>query len=862
MSQPDPHFASPAAQSPVDAANEPRGTAQDLYLASSQEIMTLSFWWQDTRRALRFLRRHVLFALGVVFVLALGIGPVTTLLSLMNVAFFRPWQVPEPDRLAVLRARAAAGEAYGAISIAEYRFLRLHSQSLSHIAARRLGGAQTMEDGSGQRVRLDSAYVSADYFDALLVGMTLGRSFATEEEDYAAPKAVAIISNYAWLTHFGNDPSIIGRSVLFGRQPFVVVGVAPPRFVDAERVTRTDVWFPLPAEALLRGKTSDLTRFADARGESVRNLAARLRPGVTRAAAAAELSRLSREFRSAAALPAAEIEATDTRPISRWPAGFLRSKLPVQAVLGLTATLMLALACTNAGNLLLARAISRRREIAIHLSLGASRVRVVRQLLLEVAILSTVAGALGLALAFAAPRLMVWTGFGFAPEGFYRLAAPNLVEPAYFAPNALVFWLTAGLVSLTALVAGLAPALQATRHTLTTLSGERLGSTTGSTRWRVGLLAAQIAVTTVLLVGAGLLTRAIGHAENLNPGFAIKDIQVISVQPQIPPEARATRAKAFFSGLRDLLASGNLGTVAVAEESPFWDGNLIMAVRRPESPDTIQQILMRRVSREYFGVLRIPLVKGRIPDSDRESRELVLNETAARALWGGEDPIGRTLESAVSRTEFQPYRVVGVARDVPVRSMSTIEPVIYRMPDWAPMDWTAILLVRDSLPGVGDRVRAAAATLEPAISVSERPLVSYMRDSLTTAALASRVAWAIGAVGVVLAMAGAFGVFAQAAEARRREIGIRMALGASQQQIAVLGLRTASQALAWGLGVGFLASALGVPVLQRFLYGVSPFDPLAYASVVGILTLAGAIATWIPLRRAMAVDPATTFRPE
>jgi hypothetical protein len=373
---------------------------------------------------------------------------------------------------------------------------------------------------------------------------------------------------------------------------------------------------------------------------------------------------------------------------------------------------------------------------------------------------------------------------------------------------------------------------------------------------------AQIGVTTVLLVGAGLLTRAIGHAAALNPGFAIKDVQVVSVQPNIPATAWSTRGKVFFVGLRDALQNSDLRSVAFADEPPFWDTNLVMMARRPEAPGTIQQVLMRHVSRDYFSVLDIPIVKGRVPDRDTESRELVVNEAAARALWGSADPIGRTLESAISRTEFEPFTVVGIAKNVPLRSMSEIEPVVYRAPDWSPADGTGTFLVRGGPPGVGHRVRAVAESLEPQVTVTERPMVHYVRDSLTTAALAGRVAWAIGALGLVLAMAGAFGVFAQAAESRRREIGIRMALGSTRAQIAGLVLLTASKALAWGLALGYVLSLMSVPVLRRFLYGLSPFDPVAYAGVAGILMLAGAAATWIPLRRAMVVDPATTLRSE
>ena len=820
--------------------------------------MTMSFWWQDTRRAVRFLRRHPLFTLSVILVLAIGIGPVAALSSLMQVTFLRPWPVPDPDRLAILRARPALGEADGAISIAEYRYLRQHTQSFSHVAARRLG-AQSLDDG----VRLESAYVSADYFDTLSVRMTLGRGFVTDEEDYGVPRAVAIISHHLWRTRFGSDPAVIGRTVLFRRQPYVIVGVGPRGFVDTDRGTlRTDVWMPLPAETLLRGAAPNPAQFADPRGAGLRLLVGRLSPGATRASAAAELSALSRQFRSAVGLPSAGFEAIDTRPTSRWPAGYLQSQLPVPMLLALTVILMLILACTNVSNLLLARAISRRREIAIHLSLGASRARVIRQLLIEAALLSTLAGALGLGLAFSAPRLMVGLGFGYGTAGFRRLTSPDLVEVSYYAPDALVFWIAAGLVTLTTVFAGLAPALQASRHTLTSLSAERHGSTAAGSRWRNGLLVAQIAVTTVLLVGAGLMTRAIGHAAALNPGFAIRDVNVISVQTKIPLEVMNTRGKAFLIGLRDGLKNSDLGAVAAADAPPFWDVNYVMRVRRPESPETIQSILTRRVSRDYFGVLGIPIVSGRIPHSDVESRELVVNEAAARVLWAGADPIGKTLESAISRTEFQGYTVVGVAKNVPVRSMSEIEPVIYGTPEWWPVNGIATFFVRGGPPSVGQRVRAVAASLEPEVTVTERPMVDYVRGSLTTATLASRVAWAIGALGLVLAMAGAFGVFAQAAAARRREIGIRMALGASRQQIASLVLRLASRSLAWGLTAGFLLSLLGVPVLRRFLYGLNPFDPLAYAGVAVILTLAAGVATWVPVRRAIGVDPATTLRAE
>ncbi len=807
----------------------------------------------------RFLRRHPLFAAGVILVLAIGIGPVATLASLMNVAFLRPWQVPEPHRLAIFRPRIAVGEAVGTVSIAEYRFLRQHSRLLSHFIATR-SVRVSIDDLSVPPASLDSVAVSADYFDGLRVGMALGRGFVAAEEDYSAPKAVAILSHHLWQSHFNGDPAIVGRTVRFGGHPFVIVGVAPRGFAGASRAGgRTDVWMPLPAGALVRG-ADDLSEFDDPRRAELGVLAGRLNRGATRASAAAELSVLSREFRRTFALPSAGFEVIDTRPLSRWPPGFLASRLPVQALLALTVALLLALACANAANLLLAQAMSRRRESAIQLSLGASRVRIVRQLMLEAGMLSAVGGLLGLALAFAAPRLMLGFGFGYSADGFYRLTSPDLVELTYYAPDALVFWCAFALVSATTIVAGLAPALQASRESLNSVTAERHGMTAAGSRWRNGLLVAQIGIATVLLVGASLLTRAIAQPGTLDPGFAISDVQVVSVAPNIPQSAMSGRGKAFFIGLHNALRNDALGSVALADAPPFWDVPYVMRVRRPESPQSVQAILTRRVSREYFGVLDIPIVQGRIPDGDVGSRELVVNEAAARVLWPDTDSLGRTLESAVSRTEFQEYTVVGVAKNVPVRSMSEIEPVIYGAPDAWPVNGVATLLVRGVPPGVGQRIRTVAASLEPDVIVTERPMVEYVRESLSTATLASRVAWAVGGLGLLLAMVGAFGVFAQAVHARRREVGVRMALGASRRQIAAHAIRMVSRALAWGFAIGFILSVLGVPVLRRFLYGLNPLDPLAYAGVAGILTLAAAIATWIPVRRAMAVDPAAALR--
>jgi putative ABC transport system permease protein len=821
--------------------------------------MTLSFWWQDVRQAVRLLARRPLFALCAVLVLALGIGPATALFTLMNAVLFRPWQVPDPDRMAVIRARPAGEDGIGVITIAEYRYLREHSRSFSRMAAWRPGPSR-MEGGPGEQIAMRSAFVSAEYFEALGVRMTGGRGFVQDEEDYAAPNAVAVISYRLWQDRFGGDPGLVGRTIRIGRQAFTVVGVAAPGFEDVHDWRGSDVWMPLPALALTRGPRFNLARFANPRGEELRLLAGRLRPGVTRASAAAELSALSRRFRTDASLQSNGIDVFDTRPLRDWPPDLLVSAISVQAVLALAVTIVLLVACANAGNLLLARALSRQREFAIRLSLGAGRVCVIRQVLLEAGMLSAVAGALGLGFALAAPGLMMDLGFRFAAQGFWPIRPQDAVRSSLYAPDASVFLVAMLLVGLTAAAAGLAPVVRIIRGDLATGSRPPQRGHSASARWRFVLLAAQVALTAVLLVGAGLLTRAIARAGSLEPGFMIRDVYVVSIALDIPPATMETRGRAFFLGLRDALGGSDLGPVAFTGLPPFSEANSVMMARRLDvASSVIHRILTRDVSRDYFGVLGIAIVKGRLPEDEFASREVVVNESAARMLWPDAEPVGKMLENVISRTELLEYRVVGVVEDVPVRSMSEIEPVVYQMPYW-PVAST--LLVRSAAPGVSQRVRAVAAALEPHVTVTERPLVEHVRESLTRAVLASRTAWAIGALGLVLAMAGALGVFAQVVEERRREIGIRMALGARPRQIAGVVFRTAGQALLWGLAAGFVLSALSVPVLRRFLYGLNPFDPVAYAGVALTLSLAAAIATWIPARRAIAVDAVATLRSE
>jgi len=819
-------------------------------------IQRLSY---DFQHAVRFLSRRRLFTLGAVLVLAIGIGPLTSVFTLMNAVLFRPWQVPNPDSVAVIRARPAGSEVYGSISIAEYRYLRQYSKTIAHMAAA-ISSSAVIDDRDGRDLPVMTAFVNADYFQALGIKMMAGRGFLAADEDYDEPSAVAIISDRLWRDRFGRDPSSIGAQIGVAGVSYQIIGVAGRGFAGIERTgpSGTDLWLPLPARALGSKGPPNLARLSDPRGYALRILAGRLSPAVTRDAVAAELSVLSTQFRTVASLPSNGFDAIDTRPLSQAPPGSLQSVMPVYVPLLCAVSFVLLVSCANVGNLVLAETLAREREIAIRLSLGSSRARVVSQLLIESALVSVLAAVVGLGLAFVVPYAMISVGFTFGPTGFVRTTGAFASRPSFYAPD-LQVWLFAMLLAcVTTALAVLAPAMRVGRIGLASLAGARHGRTARRARVRRVLLASQIAVTMVLLIGATTLTRATVHATSLNPGFRMKDIQVVSIQAGPAVAAQQARSKAFFLDLLRNLDTASLGPVAFTEQLPFSDVRTMMMARRPdESPSTSRLILLRPVSQNYFTVLNIPIVRGRAA-SDTDSHELVLNQAAVRILWPDVDPIGQTLLSAISQTEFDSYQVVGVAKDVPVRSMSEIEAVIYRAPSWTSA--TSHLLVRGLSPTVVEPVRSIASSLESSVTVTVRPFSDFMGDSLSTAVLAGRGAWAIGLLGLVLAIVGSFGVFAHEVEERRYEIGIRRAVGASGRAVTTLLLRTASVALLWGIAAGFVLSLLTVPLLQHFLYGLSPFDPIAYAQVGGILAAATALATWVPTRRAMSVDPARTLR--
>jgi predicted permease len=784
--------------------------------------------WQDLRYAARGCARGPWFTAGVVSMLAVGLALATSVFTFADATFLRRWRVPDAASMTFIRpAHPSTG-----ISLPELRYLQAHARTMSHVVASVRGSATIGDDGSGDAA-LAAAYVTSNYFDGLRVGMTIGRGFAAGDDDVTAPNVV-VISERAWREYFDRDPSIVGRTIRLSGRPFTVIGVTARGFVDIHG-SRYELWMPL-------GALIDRAAFVDPHApQPPLGVIGRLAPGATRDAASAELTALSDSFTRAAGVPSRPLVALDTRPIAT---GRIDGALQITILLLAAVLLVQLLACANVGNLLLARGLARERELTIRLAIGAGRTRIVRQLVTEAAVLAALAGMLGLALAAAVPSIV----FHFVTEWPER--------PEFYTSNAVVFAFAASLVLMTTLASGLAPALRVVRRAAAETGIDRHTSDRRARRLRGVLLATQIALATMLLLGASLLTRSISHALAIDPGFPLSEIQTISIR--FPPGSQESRLTTFCRALQAQGGRAGLPALAFTDAPPFVDRRSVIMVRHPEASNgSTVMFTSRSISPHYFAVTGIRLIAGRTLSDGDDRRELVVSRMAARQMWGSDDPIGKVVLAGFGAA-LAPHTIVGIAADVPVRSLNEIEPVVYQRIN----GFASVVLARTSAPAAISAVHAAALAIDPDVTLVVRPLADNVRDSLSVAMTAGWIAWAIGGLGLVLAAAGACGAFAFAVEERRKEIGIRLALGARSAHVLGLVLANARTPVMVGVAAGGGLAVMAAVVMRRFLYGLSPFDPMAYALVAGVLSVAAGLATWLPARRAVRVDPAVTLRGE
>jgi predicted permease len=559
-------------------------------------------------------------------------------------------------------------------------------------------------------------------------------------------------------------------------------------------------------------------------------VAGRRRSGVSEDAVAAELQTLTGQYRASIGRPALSLELGDT---SSRDAMLSRGVAPTLALAGAGALALLLLTCANVGNLYLARSLRRQHEVTTRLAIGASRGRLIRQLLTEGLVLAALAGVVVLAAAAAVPSVIVASG--------------GDVSAARFSLDIPVALATLGAVLFVCLVVSLTPALRTTQ--VMWRGGEAMTTArTGGVRGL--LLGVQVALATVLVLSATLITRGIQHGLTTPMGFAVDT--TTAGQILWPPDAtpgsprRASLRSSLLAATSPKAPIGLVSSVPVSERS-----GLSTSVRQPQV-EIDYSIRLFPMSTSAARILDLELVAGRWSADDPREREAVVNETLARLIWGSESAIGRTLALDFNDTDFV---VVGVARDAHLRGPRQVEPMMHIAADHGALH---ILTARTT--EAQNTVRGILKDLDPTASIRFTPLSESIHATMAQARGGAITAASLGVVALLLAMIGVYGVFSYLVEERRREIGIRLALGASRREIRHTVFRATRSALLGGLAGGLVLSTIAGSVLQRFLFGLSPADPLSYLALAAILVTTAMLATLAPVRRASRVDPATTLR--
>jgi macrolide transport system ATP-binding/permease protein len=817
---------------------------------------------QDFRWAVRLAVRHRALTSVIVLSLALGIGANTTIFTLINAVFLRPLPVRDPERLVQVFTVMPKSTSYQSLSLANYRDFRDHVPEISDLAAWRGVGVNML--GGTEPLAIGGQLVTGNYFQVLGVDAALGRTF-TPDEDKTAGDTLIVISDALWRRGFAADPDVVGKPVTLNRIPFSVVGVMPPGFKGVQTLGGVEFWAPLAThDHLLTGDVE--TTFFSTRAALAFQVIGRMQPGVSLDRARQAMTRMARtleeqypkenEGRSVEVLPLTETAIAG--PQGR--EAYVRSGGLLLASTGL----VLLIACGNVASLLLARAMPRRREIALRLSVGAARSRIVRQLIAESAVLAVMGGLGGIALTFWS-RDLLWA---MRPTGMRADFLDLSVEPR-------VLWFTIALSTLTGVLFGLLPAIRGSHVDLA--SAFRTQSDTpsrGRARTlgldlRSALVAGQIALSIVALVGAGLFLRSLQEAQRLELGFRSDNLILTFVNSGSQGYSPARGRQFFRDAVERVRALPGVEAVSWGEAVPQFSGPAVSRRVFPEGRELPPELLSRFVPFNgilpgYFSTVGIPILKGRdFTDADREGADLVaiVNETTAKLYWPGQDAIGKRFKHRLNPNY---YTVVGVARDAQYNGLGGgSQPLLY-YPALQYHTPAMALAVRTSgdpeavLPMVSQVITQLDATMP-------RPLYQTMTDVLRGNLWRARMGATLLAVFAILALTltcvGIYGVMAYSVTQRTREIGIRMALGAEHTRVLRMILGQSLKLTALGVAIG-LAAALATTRLVANLLYVSPTDAWTFAAVGVLLAGVALFASYLPARRAARVDPLVALKYE
>ena len=815
--------------------------------------------WRDLRYTFRMFAKSPGFTAIILATLALGIAANTAVFSVVSAILLRPLPgISEPDRLVSLY-RVQNGQTFDNMGYPDYRDYRDRNQSLAGLAAH---SAVALSFNSGTPERLIGDLVTGNYIAVLGVRPAAGR-LLVEDDDSAA-----VISYSLWQRKFGASASAIGAKVELNGYPFTVVGVADKGFRGTVVSLPFEVWVPLRTQPRTFSRLS--SGIFENRSSGWLSLFGRLKPGVDARQADVEIRTIATQLAHAYPLTNGKRTAAAAAGVGMYPDD--RAEVGgLLALLSGAVALLLLIACANVAGMLLLRAMGRTREMAIRLATGATRKRIVCQLLTEGSVLALIAGAIGVLLAAWATQAVVASSEGTAPS-LVRHAGANI--------NGTVLAFTLLATIATGLLVALAPAMQSLKVDLTSsLKSGLPGSGFRGTRLRSVLVAGQVALSLVLLSGAGLLLRGLHRIVTADAGFDSNNIAMAAVDLNLERYSEE-RGQAFYREVLDRLNAmpGVVsGSLAFSIPPTEWPGAVSIFHPGQEPPQDVLQghefeiglrVNINRVSPNYFRTLRVPLLEGRdFTDRDRVGAPgvVIVSHQVAQKMWPGENPIGQRIAYPLwAGPRRPPFEVIGVARDVRHLALTSEAPLLMYVPLAQEYDGRVRVVVRTAgnRDGIAMIQRAVAATDKNVAVYAAETGAQHSADSLWQQRMAASWIGAFSFMALLLAAVGLYAVIAQSVAQRTREVGIRIALGANRSSVAALVVKQGLLLALAGIAVGVPAAIGFNSLVRRYLAGIDGSDPGGFAVISIFLVLVMLSACWIPARRASRIDPMQALRSE
>ena len=814
---------------------------------------------KDIRYGVRMLMKNAGVTIVAVSTLALGIGANTAIFSGVSAFLIRPLAVPRANEL--IRPLEMAGDVgvRDELSYPDYLDYRNQSTSFTGLAAEDM--VQAAMDAENQSDVIWGQVVSANYFDVLQVKPIMGRTFTPDEDKVVGVNAVVVLGHSLWQRRFGSDPNIVGKTIKLNDRQYEVIGVGPEYFVGSKFALALDFWTPISMAEELRRTPKMLQN----RGDHWMNVIGRLKPGVSLQQATAELNGIAGRLNQA--YPDDRSNDTQAKVMSEVEGRF-EDLGPVFKTGGVIAMaivgLILLIACANVANLMLARAAARRKEIAIRLALGATRGRLIRQLLTESLLLSVLGGGLGLLLALWVTNLMQ----GFVPVLQYTIITNFFALDS----RALIFTLVVSLS--TGLIFGLAPAWHSSKPDVVPVLKGGEDVTKGKLRrfnLRNSLVVAQVALSLMVLVCGGLFIKSFRQAQLMDPGFDNPRGLIVSLSPQLVGLDKDQSRNFYRQIVERVRALPGVEAVGLAQLLPLGDsqnsnGPILREGETLAKGAAGRNIQVNVVGPGYFKAMQIPILEGRdFDDRDQENTKpvAIVNQRMAQILWPGESAIGKRI--FMSNGDRNPLEVVGVVKTGKYRALAEDpQPFFYyAMAQWRPR--TMSMVVRSSIDpgGLTAAIRKEVQALDRRVPVfAAKTMSEHMTYALWAPNMAATFSLAFAVLAILLSAVGLYSVMAYVVSQRTREVGIRMALGANRNHVMKMIAKQGMGLAAVGVVIGLLLALGLVKLVSSLLIGISGYDATIFLLVPTLLAFVALVACYLPARRATKVDPIIALRYE